>query len=513
MKTELKEVSPTQKEIKIEIDAETVKQAYGKVSQKYARGAVVPGFRKGNAPLDVIRTRYREEISSEVLQEIVPTAVSAAIEEHDLQPLTEPQLHLDDQANTKLNGSQAVNLHVHVEVMPEIPTPDYKNLELIRRIRPVEDQQVEDLIGKRLDEGSALIPVEDRKSQEGDTVIVDLEGSFPDEPNAEPIKADDLEIPIGDDQIEKSFTENLVGLEPDDEKEFTVSYAEDFTSPALAGKTVNYRAKVKSVGTTETPELNDEWAQSLDEGYESLADLRTKFKEDITKHHESDADARLRNEAIAAFIEKHDFEIPLVLIENQARNLLNNFAQDLQQRGVDLNKVEKEFVQMAYTQMQSQAERDVRGAMLLEKVAELEKVEISDDDLSEELKKMAEYYRSTEDEIRESLEKQQGSVENIRNNLRTRQAIEALIAHAKITDGEWVDEQAEHFVQPPENDAENVENAENVETDESAETEGTPEVAAKKPAKKKEKSADAAVEPEVAAEKKETKKKSAKTKE
>jgi trigger factor len=231
-------------------------------------------------------------------------------------------------------------------------------------------------------------------------------------------------------------------LEADEEKEFTVVYPADFSSPQMAGKTVHYKAKVKSVGAMETPEMNDEWAKSLDEGYESLEDLRSKLRTDLETYGQTDADARLRNEAIAKFIEKHDFEIPNALIEVQARNLLNNFAQDLQQRGVDLNKVEKEFVQMAYNQMQTQAERDVRGAMLLEKVAELENVEVSDEEVAEEIQKMADYYRATPEEIRESLAKQQGGKENIKNNLRTRKAIEALITHANVTEGEWIDENA-----------------------------------------------------------------------
>src|SRR4029079_13919321 len=120
------------------------------------------------------------------------------------------------------------------------------------------------------------------------------------------------------------------------------------------------------------------------------------------------------------------FEVPQTLIENQARNLLNNFARDLQQRGVDLQTVDNDFVQMAYHQMQTQAERDVRGAMLLEKIAENEKVEVSQVEIDEELDKMADYYRSTADEIRKSFEKQAG-LDNVKNNLRTRKAIEALI--------------------------------------------------------------------------------------
>jgi len=440
MKSEIKEISPTQKEIHLQIDAEVVKAAYGKASQKYVKNANIPGFRKGFAPLDVVRMRFKEEIKSEVLQIVVPDAVTAAIQEHDVHPLAEPQLHLEDHENVKVNGSVPISLHVHIEVMPEIPTPKYDDIEVTRRVKPVLDGEVEDLIAERLQKEATLIPVEGRKLEIGDTVIADLEGKFDDAPDADPIKAEDLEVELGGEHIEKSFTENLVGVEQDDEKEFTVSYPAEFSSEALAGKTVHYKAKIKSVGKSELPELNDDWAKSLDEGYKSLKDLRTRLKADLVKYAEADADARLRNNAIAKLIEKNAFEVPNVLIENQARNLLNNFAQDMQQRGVDLNKVEPQFIEMAYGNMRQQAERDVRGAMLLDKVADLEKVEVAESEIEEELTKMAEYYRTTNEEIRQSLEKQGGGIENIHNNLKTRKSIEAVIAKARITEGEWIDE-------------------------------------------------------------------------
>lgn len=439
MKSELIDVSPTQKEVKIEIEGEAFKEPYAKVSQKYARGANVPGFRKGFAPVDVVRIRYKEEIKSEVLQEVVSKAVTDAIQEHGLHPLTEPHLHLEDAENVKVNGSQGVSLHVHFEVMPEIPTPEYEGMEVTRRVKPVSDSEIEDLLANRVQKEAALMPVEGRRSQMGDTLIVDLEGSFVDAPDADPIKANDLEILLGDEVIEKAFTENLVGVEEDEEKDFRVSYPESIQSAELAGKTVDYKAKIKSVGLMDVPEMNDEWARSLDEGYESMADLRKKLRDDLEKYADADADARVRNNAIAKLIENHAFEVPGALIESQARNLLNNFAQDLQQRGVDLNTVQSDFVQMAFSQMQTQAERDVRGAMLLEKVAEMEKIEVGEEEVLDELGKMAEYYRTTVDEIRTSIKKQ-GGEENIKNNLRTRKAIEALIAKAKVVDGEWVDE-------------------------------------------------------------------------
>ncbi len=442
MKSEVKVISPTQKEIHLQIDADTVREAYGRVSQKYAKRASVPGFRKGLVPLDVVRLRFKEEIKSDVLQDVIPQMVTDAIREHDLHPLAEPDLHLEDHETVKVNGSEPLKLHVHVEVMPEIPEPTYKGIEVTRRVKPVENGEVEDLIAERLQREAALIPVEGRASKVGDTVIVDLEGRFDETPDAEPITATDLEIVLGDELIESSFTENLAGVRQDEDKEFTVAYPESFTSPALAGKTVHYKAKVKSVGVSEVPELNDEWAKSLDEGYRSLADLRKRLKADLENVSAADADSRVRNNAVAKLIETNPFEVPNTLIETQTRNLLNDFARDLQQRGVDLNQVEQSFIEMAYSNMRQQGERDVRGAILLDKIAMAENVVVSDDEVNAEVAKMAEYYRTTPEEMRSQIEKQGGGIENIGNNLRTRKSVEALMAHAKVTEGAWVDEAA-----------------------------------------------------------------------
>jgi trigger factor len=136
--------------------------------------------------------------------------------------------------NVKVNGSQPVNLHVHVEVMPPIPEPKYEGIEVTRRIKPVEDGEIEDLIANRLNQERALIPIDERPSEEGDTVIADLEGKFEDDPDGQPITANDLEVKLGDEVIEKSFTENLLGVRQDEEKLFTVEYPPDFSSSATS---------------------------------------------------------------------------------------------------------------------------------------------------------------------------------------------------------------------------------------------------------------------------------------
>lgn len=439
MKTELKDISPTQKELHIEIPAQKVKEVYTKVTQKFARSVSVPGFRKGLAPVDVIKLRYQEDIKNEVFRELLPNSVSEAFEANNLNPLGEPQMHIEDIENVKANGSQPISLHVHFEVMPEIEAPKYKGLEATRRVRPVNDDEMERIINERRQQSSSLIPVEDRKSQEGDTLIVDLEGVFVDKPQEEPIKADDLELTLGEAHIEKAFTENLVGLEEDDEKEFSVEYPADFSSEFLAGQTVKYKAKVKSVGKIELPEADDEWAQGLEEEFKSMKDLRKKLREDLELMAKNEADNRVKDELVNKLIETHPIEVPQILISIQARSLVENFAHDLANQGMDLNAMDKEFVKRLYEQMRGQAERDVRGAILLEKVAELEKIEVKPEEVAEEIEKMAEYYRATPEQIRASLA-QQGGENSIADRLRSRKSVDKLVEKAKIKDAEWVDE-------------------------------------------------------------------------
>jgi len=439
MNTELIDRSETNKEIRVEVSPDEVRAAYDSVSKRYAGKVQVPGFRKGLAPLEVVRMRYADEIKSDVIQQVPPDKVTGAIEEHGLRPLAEPHIHLEDAENVKVNGSQPLVVRVHVQVMPEVPAPKYEGLEVTRRVRGIADEEVDGIIEERRQQQSTFIPAEDRKSEDGDMVIADLVGTFEDDPDADPIEVSDLEVQLGDEVIEKSFTENLVGVQAGDEKEFTVEYPDEFSSPALAGRKVNYKAKVKAVGSVEMPALDDDWVASLDEEVKTVKELRTRISEQLKLMSESDADARVRNDLIGKLIEDHQFEVPGALIESQARNLLDNFAQDLAQKGVDLSKVDQNFIEMTYHQMRGQAERDVRGAMLLEKIAELENVEVSDEDVNAEIETMAAYYQVPVEEIKRSVE-QQGGPSVIGNNLRTRKAVEAIVGKAKITEGEWIDE-------------------------------------------------------------------------
>ncbi|MBV9958068.1 MAG: trigger factor [Acidobacteria bacterium] len=440
MKTELIEISPTRREIKIELDADKVREANDRISDRYAKMANVPGFRRGNTPVSVIRTRYRNEIRGEVLQELVPTAVQAAIQEHQLLVIGEPDVHLENDEGLKLDGTEPVHLHAHVEILPAVELGEYKNFEAARRTRPVTEEDVERVIEGLREASAALQPVEDRPSQTGDTVTVDVHGVFVDEPEAEPINVTEVDVVLGGEGVQQEFTDNLTGVQVDDEKKFTVPYPADFTSPGLAGKTIDYTAKVTAVRIKELPELDDEWAKSLGEEYESLDLLREKVREDLTSRSRHEAENRMRGEVMNKLVDAHQFEVPESLIEYQADQLLESVARDMMMRGVDPRMQQAEWWEGVREQLKPQATRDLRGSMLLESIADREQIEVSDEEIAAEISSIAAQSRRTADEVRDALTKQ-GGERSIADRLRNRKALDLVVENARVTDEEWKDEE------------------------------------------------------------------------
>jgi len=281
MKTELIDVSPTRKEIKIEIEPAQIRDAHDRISKQYSKGANVPGFRPGHAPTSVVRARYKSEIRSEVLRELIPEAVNNAIIEHSLNALGEPNVELDNTTALERLGQDPLSIKVGVEVLPDVQLETYKGIEVNRRKRPITDADVDRMIEGIRDSSASLQPVEDRASELGDTVTVNARGNYVENPEEEEIKVDDVEIVIGGPGVQKEFTENLTGVRPEETRTFTVQYPEEFSSPGLAGNKLAYTTEVTAVSEKELPELDDEWAKSLGGDFDSVEALKTKVREDL----------------------------------------------------------------------------------------------------------------------------------------------------------------------------------------------------------------------------------------
>jgi trigger factor len=438
MKTELKELSPTRKQIDIEIEPEAVRAVYDSISDRYAKAANVPGFRPGHAPRAVVRTRFKDQIRTELLRELVPDAVQKAIEEHKLEPLGEPELNLENNEGLSELGQKSISFNVSVEVLPEIKLGNYKGLEVARRTRPVSDEDRERVVESLRENSASLEPVEDRGAQVGDTVTASFHGKFLDDPDAEPINVEDVDVVLGGEGVVAEITNNLLGAKADDEKTFRVSYPADFTSKGLAGKNLEYTVKVSAVRIKELPELDDEWAQSLGDEVGSLDELRTKISEDLQDQVKNEADGRVRADLIRKLVETHEFELPERLVQHQTEHRFESVVRDMIGQGIDPRNPELNW-DKARESLKEQAGYDLRGSLLLERIADEENIEVSDQEIEDEINAVAAASRQSPEQVRAILTKQ-GGERSIAGRLRNRKALDFLVANARVTDEEWKEE-------------------------------------------------------------------------
>jgi len=437
MKTELIDVSPTRKEIRIEIDPAQIRDAYDRISKQYSKEASVPGFRPGHAPTSVVRTRYKSEIRSEVLRELIPEAVNNAITEHSLNALGEPNVELDNTTALEKLGEEPLTFKVGVEVLPEVQLADYKGLEVSRRKRPINEADVDRMIDGLRHSSASLQPVEDRASELGDTITVNARGNFVEEPEEEEIKVDDVEVVLGGPGVQKEFTENLTGVRADETRTFQVEYPADFTSPGLAGKKVEYVTEVTSVRKKELPELDEEWVKSLGGDFESVDALKTKVREDLEARATAESDHLLREEIMKKLLDAHKFEVPESLVAHQTQYRLEAVARDMMERGIDPRNPEINW-EGAHEEVKGQAEEDVRATMLLEKIAEVENIFVSDEEVEAEIDRVATASRQSKEQVRAALTKN-GGERSIAHRLRNHKALDLLVENARITDAEWTE--------------------------------------------------------------------------
>src|SRR5437868_3782281 len=256
---------------------------------------------------------------------------------------------------------------------------------------------------------ASMQPVEDRASELGDTVTINARGKFVEEPEAEEINVDDVEVVLGGPGVQQEFTENLTGVRPDETRTFLVEYPADFSSQALAGKKVDYTTEVTSVGRKELPEVDDEWAKSLGADFESIESLKSKVREDLEASAKAESDRKLRDEVIHKLLEAHKFEAPQSLIDHQTNHRLETVARQMIGRGIDPRNKELNW-EDAREELKVQAEQDVRTTMLLEKIADTENITVSDEEVETEIQAIADASRQPIEQVRAALTKDGGEI-------------------------------------------------------------------------------------------------------
>jgi trigger factor len=371
----------------------------------------------------------------------LPSAVQEAIDEHNVAPLGEPELNLENSEGLNELGQKPISFNVNVDVLPDIKLGEYKGLEASRRTRPVKDEDVDRVIEQLRENSASLEPVEDRGAQPGDTVTANFHGKFVNEPDAEPINVEDVDVILGGAGVVQAITDNLTGAKADDEKTFSVDYPEDFSAKGLAGKLIEYTVKVNAVRVKELPEVDDEWAQSLGDEIESVDQLREKIREDVEAQSKNEAEGRVRTDLLRQLVDGNEFELPERLVAHQTEHRFESVVRDMIGHGIDPRNPELDW-EKARDSLKEQASYELRSSLLLEEIADAEKIDVSDQEIEDEINAIAEASRQTPQQVRDVLTKQ-GGERSIAPRLRNRKALDFLVANAKVTDEEWKEEKQE----------------------------------------------------------------------
>jgi trigger factor len=437
------DISQCRKGLTVEVPVEEVNAAFEKTYGAYARHLKIPGFRPGRVPRELIKQRFAKEAEEEVVQSMVPEALQAAVAEHMLRVVGEPQIDA-----LSISQGEPLKFRATFEVMPEFELKEYKGLKLTKRVATVTDEDVEHTLDHLRQSAAEFVPVEDRPSRDGDFVSVNLVGKYVEPPGEEDLKSDDVQIEVGANNVQPEFTENLRDVKAGDVREFRVKYPEDFSAEGLAGKTLDFTATVVAVREKEAPELDDEFARDFGD-YENLQQLRDRIRENLTASAESRADSGLREEVVKRILEDYDFEVPSALVEPQATDRAREFAYLLMRNGVPPQTIKEIDWEGRMNEFRPLAARDVRSALVFDKIGEAEKVEVSRWEVEAEIERMASMSGEPADQLKARLTKED-SLSSIEHRLRHQRALEAVIKHAEVTVEEFNEDRNEHHTQSPE---------------------------------------------------------------
>ena len=410
------------RELELEIPAEEVSKKMESVAKEFARLATIPGFRKGKAPVSLIRRRFAEDIKGEVLQTLVPEHVEKALAEQKLSPVTQPKVDKLD-----FNEGQPVKFRAVFEVMPEFELGSYKGLELEMPTMDITDQDVTKALEEMQERAAAFAPVEGRAIQDGDFAQVKLVGTP--EGGGDPLQADNVLCHIGAEETMEPFNTNLKGANVGDHKNFGVEYPADYPDPKLAGKKFHYAVEVLGIKAKKLPELNDDFAKDVSEA-KTLDELKKRVREGLEHQRDHKRKELLHEKVLAELVKQHDFPVPESLVEHQMDVRLERVVRSLAAQGVDPRAVNVDWVTLRRRQ-EDRGRDDVKAELIIDRIATAENIDVSEEDLTHELEHAAGHGNESAEALRARLTKQ-GTLDRMKAKLRSDKTLEWLEQNAKI---------------------------------------------------------------------------------
>jgi trigger factor len=399
--------------LEIEIPVEKVKGEFDSVYQEYQRKARVPGFRPGKAPLELIKKRYKDEVTKDVLENLLPEAYQEAVKQTSLIPLTLPLLK-----DVEFQEGLPLKFKAHIEIRPEIEPKDYKGLQLKRKIIEIKAEHVHNTLNYLQDKNAELHSV-DREAKDGDFLVVDLEEITEGEAKNKK-KTENQTVWLKKENLLTGFYRGFSGAKAGEEKEIEAVYPQDYFEKNLAGKVIRYKAKVKEVKEKILPEINDDFAKSLGE-YKSLEELKRKIKEDLTIKAKQDEEKDLANQVIKQVVENNSFEVPESLLDLY----LDSVVEDLRKtyKKVDEEKVRENYRELGLAR--------IRWEFIRQEIAKKEKIEVT----REEIDKWVENFAKANSlELKQAKEfiAQNKKIENVKDTILEDKVIAFILNNSKI---------------------------------------------------------------------------------
>lgn len=410
--------STTKREIAVEIPVEDVNRQTDSLIQKYQKVARIPGFRRGHVPASIIRQRFSEEIKTDMVEALIPRFFKQEAERLSLHPVSQPRV-----TDLHLHDGEPLRFKAAFEVLPEIKLEGYKQLRADKPEIAVSEADAEQALADLRERHASFNPVEGRALADGDFAQVSLDGN-PKTGEGQPVHMEEVLVEIAGKDTMPEFTEHLRGTTAGDERTFDVKYPEDTQDKRLAGKTFSYAVKVQSIKQKSLPELNDEFAKTLGE-FQTLDDVRKAIREQMESERKHQAEHDAKEKLVRELIQQNDFEVPDSLIEQQIDIRLERGLRALAAQGLTAEQMKKMDLNRLRVGQREQAIHDVKAALLLERVAEEENVQVGDEELNHELESLAQQSKQTSEAVRARLTRD-GGLDRIRTRIRNEKTLDFL---------------------------------------------------------------------------------------
>lgn len=395
--------------LEITVDGDAFKKAIDKVYRKQVKNINIHGFRKGKAPKAVIEKMYGKEVFyDDAMQECYPEALEAAVKEAYLKLVAVDALEAVEA------GDEGFTFKATIIVEPEITIEGYKGIEFEKKSTEVTEDHISDEIEKIRDRNIRMVTVDNRAAENGDVVVIDFEG-FVDGEAFDGGKAENYNLKLGAGQFIPGFEEQICGHSTDEEFSINVKFPEDYQAEDLAGKDAEFKIKLHEIKTKELPEVNDDFVKDVSEK-ETLEEYKEELKETIGKRLIEEADKHRETQLVEKLIELVQGEIPEAMYKNMVRDMIREFEMRLRSQGMDMETYLR-YVGMDGKGLEDmyrpEAEKRVKIRLALEKIAELENIQVDDETIEAEYNKLAENYKMEVDKVKELISKE-GLVEDIK---------------------------------------------------------------------------------------------------